>query len=171
MSVYDFTDASHPQEIAYFDRGPVDGSKLVQGGQWSAYWYNGHIYGSEIARGLDVLELEPSQYLTQNEIDAAKLVRFTTSNPSDQQKLTWPATFVVARAYMDQLRRDAGLSPDQLTHISDDLDAAEQRHGSEQRAALQALAKTIEAAGKHARDPRRLRLLLGTVKEIGAQHA
>jgi hypothetical protein len=167
MSVYDFTDAAHPQEIAYFDRGPVDGTKLVQGGQWSAYWYNGHIYGSEIARGLDVLELKPSQYLTQNEVDAAKLVEFTTSNPSDQQKLTWPASFVVARAYIDQLHRDTGLPADQLTRISSALDAAEHQQTRERHAALRSLAKEIAAAAKHAGDERRVRLLLGTVKGLG----
>jgi hypothetical protein len=167
MSVYDFTDAAHPQEIAYFDRGPVDGSKLVQGGQWSAYWYDGYIYGSEIARGLDILELEPSQYLTQNEIDAAKLVQFTTSNPSDQQKLTWPASFVVARAYLDQLQRDNGLTGDQLSHITADLDAAEHLEGMKQHAALQAVAKLVEGDGKHATDLPRVRLLLATVRGLG----
>ena len=74
ISVMDFTDAAHPNEIAYFDRGPIDPKMLVLGGDWSAYWYNGHIYASEIARGLDVFELTPTKFLTQNEIDAAKSV-------------------------------------------------------------------------------------------------
>jgi hypothetical protein len=112
------------------------------------------------------LELKPSQYLTQNEIDAATLVKFTTSNPSDQQKLTWPATFVVARAYLDQLQRDNGLTSDQLSRITSDLDAAEQRQGRDRHAALQAVAKEIEADAKHASDSRRVRLLLGTVKGL-----
>ena len=72
----DFTDAAHPYEIAYFDRGPVDAKTVILGGDWSAYWYNGHIYGSEIARGIDVFKLVPSKFLTQNEIDAANLVQF-----------------------------------------------------------------------------------------------
>ncbi len=75
ISVVDFTDAAHPFEIAYFDRGPIDPKMLVLGGEWSAYWYNGNIYGSEIARGLDVFELTPTKFLTQNEIDAAKTVQ------------------------------------------------------------------------------------------------
>ena len=92
VSVFDFTDAAHPKEIAFFDRGPLDcDTSSYLGGYWSAYWYNGHIYGSEIARGLDIFELKPSQYLSQNEIDAAKLVHFNVSNPSDQPKLVWPA--------------------------------------------------------------------------------
>jgi len=49
LDVIDFTDANHPYEIAYFDRGPVDAEKLVTAGFWAGYWYNGHIIGSEIA--------------------------------------------------------------------------------------------------------------------------
>src|SRR5438477_2724478 len=80
VSVMDFTDAAHPVEIGYFDRGPLDPTVLILGGDWSAYWYNGHIYASEIARGLDVFELTPTKDLTQNEIDAAKTVRMTEFN-------------------------------------------------------------------------------------------
>src|SRR5579862_2197068 len=94
VSVFDFTDPAHAKEIAYFDRGPVDANRLLLGGDWSAYWYNGHIFGSEIARGLDVLALKPSEYLSQNEIDAAQAVRINTSNPSDQQRLVWTPSFV-----------------------------------------------------------------------------
>src|SRR5437660_6635951 len=107
----DFTDATHPFEIAYFDRGPIDPKMMVLGGDWSAYWYNGYIYSSEIARGLDVFELTPSPLLSQNEIDAAKLVRFDYLNVQDQQRFVWPARFVVARAYLDQLERSSGLAP------------------------------------------------------------
>ena len=101
VSVMDFTDAAHPFEIAYFDRGPIDSKMLVLGGEWSAYWYNGDIYGSEIARGLDIFELTPTKFLTQNEIDAAKTVRVAELNVQDQQKLEWPAQLVVAKAYVD----------------------------------------------------------------------
>ncbi len=75
VSVFDWTDASHPTEIAFFDRGPVDSTQFTMGGSWSAYWYNGVIVSSEIARGLDIFELTPSNFLTQNEIDAAKTVQ------------------------------------------------------------------------------------------------
>jgi len=91
ISVMDFTDPAHPFEIAYFDRGPIDPKMLVLGGAWSAYWYNGFIYSSEIARGLDVFELTPTKFLTQNEIDAAKTVQVTELNVQNQQKLAWPA--------------------------------------------------------------------------------
>jgi hypothetical protein len=86
ISVMDFTDAAHPKEIAYFDRGPIDPKMLVMGGAWSTYWYNGHIYSSEIARGLDILELSPSEFLTQNEIDAAKTVQVAELNVQNQQR-------------------------------------------------------------------------------------
>jgi hypothetical protein len=87
ISVMDFTDASNPIEIAYFDRGPINGERLVSGGTWSAYWYNGHIYSSEIARGLDVLELTPTKFLTQNEIDAARSVRVPVLNVQNQERI------------------------------------------------------------------------------------
>ncbi len=96
ISVFDWTDPAHPREIAFFDRGPMDSTKLVGAGSWSAYWYNGYIVSSEIARGLDIFELQPSGFLSQNEIDAAKLVHFDYLNAQDQQKLVWPASFVVA---------------------------------------------------------------------------
>ncbi len=109
ISLVDFTDAGHPIEIAYFDRGPVDSAKRAMGGQWSTYWYNGYIYGSEIARGVDVFKLVPNKFITQNEIDAANQVHFDELNVQNQPKITWPANFVVARAYLDQLTRSNAL--------------------------------------------------------------
>ena len=89
ISIMDFTDASKPFEIAYFDRGPIDPNTLLLGGYWSAYWYNGNIYASEIARGLDIFELTPGKFLTQNEIDAAKSVRVSELNVQNQEKIEW----------------------------------------------------------------------------------
>ena len=109
VSVFDFTDSAKPVELAYFDRGPVFADKLVTAGQWSTYWYNGLLYGSEIHRGLDIFRLLPSDLLSKNELDAASLVTFDTFNAQEQPKVTWPASFVVARAYMDQLRRTGTL--------------------------------------------------------------
>ena len=106
VSVFDFTDSAHPKEIAFFDRGPIDAKQLVIGGYWSAYWYNGRIYGSEIARGLDVFRLLPTEYLTQNEIDAASAVNLDVLNVQEQPKIAWPAIPAVALAYLDQLTRD-----------------------------------------------------------------
>jgi hypothetical protein len=118
VSIVDFTDVEHPIEIGYFDRGPVDGTHHAMGGQWSTYWYNGYIYGSEIARGIDVFKLVPNKYLTQNEIDAASQVKVGELNVQNQQKFSWPANFVVAHAYIDQLARDNSLAPEKVTALN-----------------------------------------------------
>ena len=117
ISVMDFTDAAHPVEIAYFDRGPIDPNLLVLGGDWSAYWYNGRIYASEIARGLDIFELTPTDHLTQNEIDAAKTVQVGEMNVQNQQKIEWPRNLTVAKAYIDQLERSQALSADRISAL------------------------------------------------------
>jgi len=109
VSILDFTDPARPFEVAYFDRGPADAAKRVLGGQWSTYWYNGYIYGAEIARGVDVFKLVPTQFLTQNEIDAANQVHFDELNVQNQPQIKWPANAIVARAYLDQLERSGAL--------------------------------------------------------------
>ena len=128
VSIMDFTDAAHPYEIGYFDRGPVDPKTLVLGGQWSTYWYNGYIYGSEIARGLDVFKLTPTKNLTQNEIDAANLVHLGELNVQNQQKITWPSSLVVARAYLDQLARSQALPAKQIATLNKAIDQTEKSH-------------------------------------------
>jgi hypothetical protein len=128
VSVMDFTDADHPYEIAYFDRGPIDPKTLVLGGDWSAYWYNGYIYGSEIARGLDIFKLTPTKFLTQHEIDAANQIHFAELNVQNQQKLVWPPTFVTARAYLDQLERSQALPPEKVAAINQAMSATESGH-------------------------------------------
>lgn len=144
ISVMDFTDAEHPVEIAYFDRGPIDPKMLVLGGDWSAYWYNGHIYASEIARGLDILELSPSEFLTQNEIDAAKTVRVAELNVQNQQKIVWPAKLVVAKAYLDQLERSQALPADQITAVRSAIQTAERSQlNASARAKLQGIARSL----------------------------
>ena len=112
LSVFDFTASASPTEIAYFDRGPIDAKRPTLGGYWSTYYYHGRIYGSEIARGLDVFALKPSAMLSANEIAAAALANpGQTFNPQQQYPVVWPAEPVVARAYMDQLRRAGQLDP------------------------------------------------------------
>ncbi len=166
VSVFDFTDAAHPKEIAFFDRGPMDSTKLLIAGFWNAYWFNGHIYGSEIGRGLDVFDLKPSEDLSQNEIDAAKLVHFDVSNPSDQPKLVWPSAFVVARAYLDQLVRMHGVDAAQSASIAHDLDAAEQLSGKPQKAALAKLASRLDHEAAGSADPVRIRAIAATAKAL-----
>src|SRR5580692_4632006 len=154
ISVMDFTDAAHPMEIAYFDRGPIDPNMLVLGGYWSAYWYNGNIYGSEIARGLDVFELSPSKFLTQNEIDAAKTVQVATLNVQNQQKIEWPAKLVVAKAYLDQLSRSQALPADQIRSLQKDIQAAETSHLSKGKVAkLKSVAPSLEKSATAAKTP------------------
>jgi hypothetical protein len=117
VSMMDYTDAAHPVEIGYFDRGPVNGKRHALGGQWSTYWYNGYIYGSEIARGIDVFQLVPTKYLSENEIAAATQVRLPELNVQNQPRIEWPANAVTARAYIDQLSRSEALAPKQLAAI------------------------------------------------------
>jgi len=166
VSVFDFTDPAHPKEIAFFDRGPMDSTKLLLGGDWGTYWYNGHIYASEIDRGLDVLDLKASDQLSQNEIDAAKLVRFDVFNPQNQPKLVWPASYVVARAYLDQLVRDKGISSERSSAIARDLDRAEKLKAASERTALTQLATRLDRDASTASDPTRVQSLAATVREL-----
>ena len=180
ISVFDWTDPAHPREIAYFDRGPMDSTKLVGAGSWSAYWYNGYIVSSEIARGLDVFELLPSGLLSSNEIEAAKLVHFDYLNVQDQPQLGWPASFVVARAYLDQLERSNGLTPDKLRTARAALARAEKLSGNRRRDALTQLATQLTSdsgtaprlvAGGQPSEPRgadqtKVRTLATTVRDL-----
>jgi hypothetical protein len=175
VSVFDWTDAAHPREIAFFDRGPMDSTKLLGAGSWSAYWYNGYIVSSEIARGLDIFELQPSGFLSQNEIDAAKLIHFDYLNAQDQPKLVWPPSFAVPRAYLDQLARTSGLAPDKLSAARAGLDRAEKLSGggggTPRRDALSQLAKQLDADAQGAADQANVRALAGAVLDLAnAQH-
>ncbi len=119
----DFTDSSKPVEIAYFDRGPVDAKELSVAGFWSTYWYRGRIYGTEIARGLDVLALTPSEYLSENEVAAALLAnQGELFNPQQQFPVTWPAEPVVAGAYLDQLQRGEALPASLASAVNEALE-------------------------------------------------
>jgi hypothetical protein len=154
VSVMDFTDPSHPYEIAYFDRGPIDPKILVLGGFWSAYWYNGHIYGSEIARGLDVFDLTPTKYLSQNEIDAAKTIQVSEENVQNQQKIEWPAKLIVARAYVDQLERSQALPEDQIKSLQKELKSADKPHLNKKKVAkLQTMVPSLEQSEGTAKNP------------------
>ena len=153
ISIMDFTDAEHPSEIAYFDRGPIDPKMLVLGGDWSAYWYNGNIYASEIARGLDVFELTPTKDLTQNEIDAAKTVHMSEFNVQNQQKIEWPHKLVVAKAYLDQLERSQGLPAEKIADVRKAIAGAEKANlNKPSLATLKSLAPGLEDLAYVTRD-------------------
>ncbi|CAN5790627.1 hypothetical protein BH23GEM3_BH23GEM3_12990 [soil metagenome] len=166
LSVFDFTDAANPVEIAFFDRGPVSATELTTGGYWSTYWYNGNIYGSEIARGLDVFQLTPSEHLSQNEIEAARLVQFEQFNPQNQPMIVWPASFAVSRAYLDQLGRNNGLPQARLTGVRGELDRAERMNGAQRSAALTQLATQLDADASGAGDPDRVRALAASIRKL-----
>jgi hypothetical protein len=166
LDVIDFTDARHPYEIAYFDRGPMDATKLVTAGFWAAYWYNGHIIASEIARGLDIFELKPSEYLSQNEIDVAKLVRFETFNPQMQPKIVWPAAFPVVRSYLDQIVRGRGLPGSRASAIASSLAAAERMSGGQRKSALERLAAELDRDAGGAADGARVRAMAAAAREL-----
>jgi len=152
VSIVDFTDAAHPFEIAYFDRGPIDPKMLMLGGDWSAYWYNGYIYGSEIARGLDVFELTPTKFLTQNEIDAAKTVHLSELNVQNQQKIEWPAKLAVAKAYLDQLERAQALPAEPISALRKAIqDAESSRMNKGKVAKLKTMAPSLEQSATTAK--------------------
>ena len=171
LSIFDFTDPAQPVEIAFFDRGPMDATRMRMGGYWSTYWYNGYLYASEIGRGLDVFELVPSEYLSQHEIDAMHSIQHAEVNPQLQTKDDWPATFALAHSYLDQLAR-VGENP-LLMRIAGEVEQAEQLVGRSQTAAAKArLASAVsmvegglaDAAGPVAA---RLRLLASTLSALG----
>ena len=168
----DFTDPANPFEIAYFDRGPIDPKVVVLGGDWSAYWYNGYIYASEIARGLDVFQLTPTKFLTQNEIDAAKTVQLADLNVQNQQKIEWPAKLVVAKAYVDQLSRSQALPANKIADLQKSIESAEKSHMSKKNMAkLQSKATWLEksaATAKTPADSMRMRSLAGVLKAPAA---
>jgi hypothetical protein len=178
IDVSDFTDPDHPFEVAYFDRGPVDApgdtaaasarSRYTIGGSWGAYYYNGYVYSSELARGFDVLELTPNDKISANELAAAKLVRFEQYNPQSQPHIVWPAAFPVVRSYLDQLVRNDGLSAARTAAISAALAAAEKEPKPARREALARLAQQVDADVSGARDQARVRAMSAAIKDLAA---
>ncbi|MCC6773512.1 MAG: hypothetical protein IT360_20180 [Gemmatimonadaceae bacterium] len=183
VSVMEFSDPNNPQELAYFDRGPINappqidvplspeeqgrrGGRNAIGGSWGAYWWNGLIYSSEMDRGFDILELTPSDQLSANEIAAAKLVRFRDYNPQSQPKIEWPAAFPVVRSYLDQLGRVNGLAAERTTAIDAALTTAEQQEGKARRDALSALAKQVDKDVRGATDSARVKAMSDAIKAL-----
>jgi hypothetical protein len=166
ISVFDFTDAANPKEIAFFDRGPVDSTRLGNGGSWSAYWYNGNIYSSEISRGLDILDLTPSPLLTQNEIDAAKSVRLEYFNTQGQPQYVWPATTALVGAYLDQLERSNGMDRGKISSARQDLTRAERLQGQARKDALTQLASRLQADMNNIQDKNKAQMLVKAVNDL-----
>lgn len=156
ISLMDFTDPANPMEIAYFDRGPIDTKMIVLAGSWSAYWYNGKIYSSEIARGLDIFELEPTKFLTQNEIDAAKTVQVPALNVQMQEKIRWGKQLVIAKAYLDQLERSNGLPAAEIASMRQAIAKAEATKSAKDLKSSAAAAEKAARSTKNASDAARL---------------
>ena len=166
LAMVDITDPAKPVEIGFFDRGPVSGEKMLMGGQWGAYWYNGFVVGSEIARGLDLLRLKPGPFLSKNEIEAAESARVTQLNPQHQEPFAWPASFAVARSYLDQLVRNRGLAPARIARVTTALGRAEKLDGADRGAALGRLAGEVEQMVGQAKDAARVRKLAAAVADL-----
>jgi hypothetical protein len=168
ISIFDWTDVANPKEIAYHDRGPVSAERMEMGGSWSVYWYNGVIVSSEIARGLDLFELTPSVFISENEIAAAKTVQHTYLNAQGQPKFVWPASFSLSRAYVDQLERSNGLAAARVAAVRQALAGAERATGTARRTALTALAGELDRDAGSSRDAAKVRMLAGSVRDLAS---
>ena len=166
LSLFDWTDAAHPREIAFYDRGPVDSTRMASGGSWSVYWYNGVMVSSEIARGLDIVELTPSAFISQNEIDAAKSVKWDYLNTQGQRQIVWPPSFALAGSYVDQLERSHGLAADGIASVRSALKNAEHSSGSARGTALTQLASRIDGDAGASSDGAKVRKLSAVVKAL-----
>jgi hypothetical protein len=168
ISVFDFTDPDNPFEIAFHDRGPVDATRMGNAGSWSVYWYNGVLVSSEIGRGLDIFELTPSAHLSQNEIDAANTVRLDYKNAQGQPRYTWPPSFALARAYVDQLERSRGLPAARIASLRQEIANAEAAAGTARSTALTRLASQVESDAASSSDGGRVRLLASALRDLSA---
>ena len=166
ISVFDWTDPANPIEIAFFDRGPVDADQMANGGTWSVYWYNGLIVSSEIARGLDILELVPSEFISENEIEAARSVQFDHFNVQGQQKFYWPSTFALAQAYVDQLERSGEMNAQGVARARSALADMESAPAAERNAALTEMAMHLQHLAAESEHSEKLWKLAETVQEL-----
>ncbi len=169
ISVFDWTDAAHPKEIAFFDRGPVDSTRNTGAGSWSVYWFNGVMVSSEIARGLDIVELAPSGLISQNEIDASKSVHLEYLNTQDQPKFIWPASFALVGAYLDQLERSKGLSASQLHAAREALGKAQKASGAARHDGLTKLASDLDAAAGSSSDAAKARMAAAATRDLASK--
>ncbi|HVT37845.1 MAG TPA: hypothetical protein VHE78_02255 [Gemmatimonadaceae bacterium] len=186
VSVMDFTNADKPTEVAFFDRGSIDpfpgadipitppaggrggSGRGTIGGSWGAYWWNGYVYSSELDRGFDIMELLPSDQLSQNEIDAAKLVRMVEYNPQSQPRYEFPPAFPVIRSYFDQLVRAGGLAEARATVIDKALTTAEEQSGAARAASLRTLASQVDADVAGSKDPVRVKAMVAEMRRLAA---
>jgi hypothetical protein len=168
ISIFEWTDPKNPVEIAFHDRGPVSDTRRASGGPWSVYWYNGIIVSSEIARGLDIFELTPSGFISQNEIDAANTIRWDHLNPQGQPQFEFPPSFALARAYVDQLERSGGLPAARIAAVRQELSSAESASGGTRSSTLTRLAGQLDGEAGGSGDAAKVRTLAGAVRDLAA---
>ncbi len=166
ISIFDWTDPANAVEIAFHDRGPANPDQMDMAGSWSVYWYNGVLVSSEIARGLDIFELTPSEALSQNEIDAAQSVRLEYLNSQGQQQFEWPLTFALAGAYVDQLERSRSMGQGRIAELRSTLSSAQRAPGAEGSSALRSLARQLDGEAGRTGDPAKVRTLADTVRGL-----
>ncbi|NNE69859.1 MAG: hypothetical protein HKN29_05780 [Rhodothermales bacterium] len=168
ISVFDWTDPRNPVEIAFHDRGPIDPNQMGNAGSWSVYWYNGLLVSSEIGRGLDIFELVPSAAISQNEIAAARTVELDYLNAQGQPQFRWPASFALAKAYLDQLERDNGLSRGRIGEIRAELAQAESASDAASRRMLLSLATQVSTDALRAGDRAKAGMLAEAISALAA---
>ena len=166
ISVFDWTDAAHAKEIAFFDRGPVDSTRMTMGGSWSVYWYNGVMVSSEIARGLDIVELTPSAYISQNEIDAAKTVHYDYLNTQGQPKMVWPPTYSLALAYLDQIERQNLMLAPRVSAVRTSITNAQKATKQARRTSLTTLSAQLEKEALASSDGAKIKKLAKTLRDV-----
>lgn len=166
ISVFDWSNPAKPFEIAFFDRGPVRGDRMDMGGSWSVYWYNGNIVSSEIARGLDIAQLTPSEFLSQNEIDAANTVRWDELNAQGQPQISWPTTFALAKAYLDQAQRNKCMTDARVNTVRTAIGNAERATGAARATQLRLLADELAADARNSCDNNKVEKLRKTIQDL-----
>ena len=172
ISIMDFTDSANPYEIAFFDRGPMLEDSLLSGGFWSTYFYKGFVYGTEMVRGLDVLELLPSEYLSVNEIEAAKLAfpkhgPKNIFNPQQQTEMTWPINSTLALAYLDQVKREGSIDNNNEKILRSSLIGLESRTSAENHKILSIIKEFSElGSSKFTQSSEKTSVLQNVLKEL-----
>lgn len=164
INVFDFTDPSNPVEMAFHDRGPISDERLETGGSWSVYWYNGALVNSAISRGLDIFELIPSEYITQNEIDASNTVELDYLNAQGQPKFVWPSTFSLAAAYLDQLERNRELDLENISMIRSGMEVAQNDSNSD---VLTELASQVRIMAEYSSNESKMMKLADVLDDLG----
>ncbi|MCC5913626.1 MAG: hypothetical protein JJU46_04555 [Balneolaceae bacterium] len=168
INVFDFTDPANPIEIAFHDRGPISAESLEVGGSWSIYWYNGSLINSEIARGLDIFELVASEFITENELEAMHTVRMDYFNPQGQPMYRWPASFPLAKAYLDQLERDREMDFAAINTIRRNIQEAEQTNGADRQRMLTELAAELENHAGSSTNGDKVMKIAETLRDLAA---